>query len=106
MNYTMTSPCDACPYLIGSGFTWQSLKEHAAGEFACHQTCDLDEHTHEFTPKRNGKSLHCAGALIFLELQNKPHQMMRICERLGFYDRRQLDMTAPVAAKPSDCRRK
>jgi hypothetical protein len=27
---------------------------------------------------------------------NKPHQMMRISERLGLYDRRKLHMDAPV----------
>lgn len=32
-----------------------------------------------------------------------PHQMMRICERIGVYDRRKLDMTASVVSKPSDC---
>lgn len=41
-------------------------------------------------------SQHCAGALIFLEKIEEPHQMMRICERLGMYDRTKLDMDAPV----------
>ena len=101
MNYNMTEPCDACPFLKGSGFTWRSLNEHASGEFACHKTCDLDEGVYQ--PKY--KSLHCAGALIFLEKQGKPHQMMRICERIGMYDHRNLNMDAPVVSKPSDCRR-
>lgn len=39
---------------------------------------------------------HCAGALIFLEKRNRPNQMMRIAERTGSYDRRTLDMKAPV----------
>ena len=39
---------------------------------------------------------HCAGALIFLEAQEQPNQMMRIAERLGLYDRRKLDMESPV----------
>lgn len=105
MNYTMKDPCDACPYLKGSGFTWRSLVAHASGEFACHKTCDLDEDDSAFKPKQNGKSLHCASALIFLEKQDRPHQMMRICERLGMYDRRNLNMDAPVVASPKDCRR-
>ena len=108
MKYSMTKPCDACPFLIGSGFTYRSLAAHASGAFACHKTCDIsedDEVGGTYEPKRNGKSLHCAGALIFLEKQDAPHQMMRIAERLGMYDRTKLDMTAPVVSKPSDCRR-
>lgn len=100
MNYDLTSPCKECPYLEGSGFTWRSLCEHASGEFACHKTCRLDDGTYE--PQE--KSLHCAGALIFLEKQNAPHQMMRICERLGFYDRTKLNMDAPVVSSPEECR--
>lgn len=42
------------------------------------------------------KSVHCAGALIFNEKRHTPNQMMRICERLGFYDARKLDMKAGV----------
>lgn len=106
MNYTMTKPCDACPFLKGSGFTWRSLTGHASGEFACHKTCDLDDEEGVFQPKRNGKSLHCAGALIFLEVQGRPHQMMRIAERLGMYDHRQLVMDSPIARKPSDCKQR
>lgn len=104
--YTLTEPCDQCPFLIGSGFTWKRLHQHASGEFPCHKACDVDEEGDgAFIPKANGKTPHCAGALIFLEKQNAPHQMMRICERLGFYDRRKLNMAAPVVGKPSDCRR-
>lgn len=100
MKYTLHTPCDACPFLKGSGFTWRSLVEHSSGEFACHKTCTLsDEGT--FEPRE--KSPHCAGALIFLEKQEAPHQMMRICERIGLYDRTKLNMDAPVVESPSDC---
>ncbi len=101
VNYNMTEPCDQCPFLIGSGFTYNSLMAHASGEFACHKTCTIDEDgTGDFEPRKN--SPHCAGALIFLEKQNRPHQMMRICERLGFYDYRKLNMDAKVGSEPSD----
>ena len=103
MNYAMTEPCDACPFLKGSGFTWRSLVQHASGAFACHKTCGLDNDTGTYEPKK--KSLHCAGALIFLEKHNKPHQMMRICERFGMYDRSKLSMDAPVVSSPKDCHR-
>jgi hypothetical protein len=105
MHYRMTNPCDECPYLIGSGFTWKSLTAHASGEFACHKACELDEDG--VYVARNEKTPHCAGALIFLEKQGKngkPHQMMRICERLRLYDRTQLNMDAKVGSKPSDYR--
>lgn len=103
MRYTMTTPCKECPFLIGSGFTWRSLHAHASGEFPCHKACDVDEDTGNFEP-RSDKTPHCAGALIFLEKQGVPHQMMRICERLGMYDPSKLNMEAPVVARPSDCR--
>jgi hypothetical protein len=103
MNYSMTEPCDACPFLKGSGFTWASLQRHAIGEFACHKTCELSDETGCFEPKK--KSLHCAGALIMLEKLGRPHQMMRICERVGHYDHTKLKMDAPVVSNPADCRR-
>jgi hypothetical protein len=103
VHYKMTTPCDACPFLKGSGFTLQSLVRHASGEFACHKACDLEDDA--YVEKANGKSPHCAGALIFNEKRNTPHQMMRICERLGMYDMTKLDMKAPVGTKASDFRR-
>jgi hypothetical protein len=101
----MTTPCSECPFLKGSGFTYSSLVEHARGEFPCHMACDLSEDDGVFREKRNGKTPHCAGALIFLEKQGKSHQMMRITERVGGYDRSKLDMDAPVGSKPSDFRK-
>lgn len=91
MKYTMTTPCDACPFTMRT-FPMNQLRAHASGEFACHKTCD--EKHGVFEP--NEESLHCAGALIFLEKRDKPHQMMRICERIGLYDRTKLDMKANV----------
>jgi hypothetical protein len=41
-------------------------------------------------------SQHCAGALILMEHADSPSQMMRICERLGMYDRTKVNMDAPV----------
>lgn len=102
MNYKLTTPCGACPFLIGSGFTWRSLVAHSSGEFGCHKACELTEEG-MYQPKE--KTPHCAGALIFLEKQNKPHQMMRICERIGLYDHTKLDMAAAVVGSPTDCRR-
>jgi hypothetical protein len=96
----MTEPCDACPFLKGSGFTFSSLVAHASGEFACHKTCNLSDSSGNYEPHK--KSLHCAGALIFNEKRDAPHQMMRICERIGMYDMRKLNMDANVGSAPSD----
>jgi hypothetical protein len=75
----------------------------ASGEFCCHKTTEADDETGSYAPKPD--SQHCAGALIFLEAQDRPHQMMRICERLGMYDRKKLDMTAPVFGSLAEVRR-
>lgn len=79
------------------GFTIRRLQEFASGEFPCHKSADLNEDEDgcsEFIP--NDKSVHCAGALIFNEKRNQPHQMMRIAERFNMYDRRKLDMNANI----------
>lgn len=100
MNYEMTTPCDACPFLKGSGFEWKSLIEHSSGEFACHKTCEVDEDedskTYGCFVARNENTPHCAGALIFNLKRGKPHQMARICERLGLFDPSKLNMKANV----------
>lgn len=96
MKYTMTTPCNACPFTekMKKGFTLKRLMEFTSGEFPCHKTADLDEEEGEFHAGK--KSVHCAGALIFLEKRNAPNQMMRIAERLGMYDHKKLDMEAKV----------
>ena len=99
MNYTLMSPCDQCPFLkkFKRGFTIKQLEAHASGEFACHKTCEVledDEGRCEYTPTE--KSFHCAGMLIWLEKQGRSTQMMRISERLGFYDHTKLNMKAKV----------
>jgi hypothetical protein len=93
----MTTPCDNCPFLkkFKRGYTLARLNSFARGEFHCHQTGDIDdEGTGDFIANKN--SVHCAGALIFLEKRNRPHQIMRIAERIGMYDRFKLNMKAAV----------
>jgi hypothetical protein len=97
MKYTMTNPCDTCPFLdtpqMRRGFPLRRLKEFAAeGQFPCHQTANGDSGEYVATDK----SVVCAGMLIFNEKRDTPNQMMRICERLGFYDRTKLNMEAKV----------
>lgn len=97
MRYTLRKPCGECPFLkkMERGFTLERLEEFASGEFPCHKACDTDEEG-DFVA-RSDKTPHCAGALIFNEKRNTPHQMMRISERLGLYDRTKLDMEVELA---------
>jgi len=94
MKYTKKTPCIDCPFLQRAerAFTDHRLQQFASGEFPCHKTAKAEDEG--FTATR--QSVHCAGALIYLEKRNAPHQMMRIAERVGMYDRTQLDMEAPV----------
>lgn len=100
MKYTMTTPCDNCPFLKKhrKAYGVERLMEFASGEFHCHKTGILDESDEEgsgeYVPTPD--SLACAGMLIFLEKRNAPNQMMRIVERLGLYDRTKLNMKASV----------
>jgi hypothetical protein len=100
MKYTMTTPCDACPFLESNkrAFTLRRLIAFADnGEFPCHKTAESVEDDDGFGEVRaTDESVACAGMLIFNEKRDQPNQMMRICERLGFYDRTKLNMDAPV----------
>lgn len=57
----------------------------AGGEFHCHRTVpDLwDDDESGSVPRTT--EMHCAGALIFAEKHGNQTQMMRICQRLGYY---------------------
>ena len=101
MKYTMTEPCDQCPFLKTTGnlrtFSLERLRDFSRGEFPCHKSASIAETEDEGSEfVANEKSVQCAGALIFLEKRNHPNQMMRICERIGLYDRRKLNMAANV----------
>lgn len=96
MNYTQTVPCKQCPFLneYKKGYSLKRLREFASGEFPCHKSAEVNEETGDFEATK--KSVHCAGALIFLEKRNQPHQMMRIAERLGMYDYTKLNLKADI----------
>jgi hypothetical protein len=97
----MHSPCDQCPFSKANAKAYgrRRLEGYARGEFPCHKSATLveDEDGGSGEYRATDESVHCAGALIYLEKRNRPHQMMRICERLGVYDRTKLDMAADVA---------
>lgn len=92
MDYTMTEPCDNCPFRSDKPFplmTGRAGEIINGGEFPCHKT------TIEFGATGENEQ-SCAGLMILLEKENRPNQMMRIAERLGMYDYTQLNMNAPV----------
>jgi len=102
MNFNLTKPCSNCPFRNDKpeqeGWLGEDRAEEIANSitnmqqsFPCHKTTDS---------RKNEE--HCAGALIMLEKMDRPNQMMRISERLGFYDRTKLRMNAPIFDDDSD----
>lgn len=101
MKYEMTNPCPKCPFRTDIRPFLRKARAReivdSGAQFQCHATVDYadtddDGNGHANTPNAQ----HCAGALIMLEHMGRPHQMMRICERIGMYDRTKLNMAAPV----------
>lgn len=107
MKFTLRRPCANCPFRTDCRQGWlgrkrateiaTSITAHQK-TFSCHKTNDFSSGEVEETEN----SQHCAGALVLLEKRNQPNQMMRIAERLGFYDRHKLDMAAPVFDSTKD----
>lgn len=97
--YGMTTPCAKCPFRtdIQPYLTKARVREIeralVRSDFPCHTTVNYDDES-EYVP--SGNEIHCAGALIVMEKEERPSQMMRIAERLGMYDHTKLDMDAPV----------
>jgi hypothetical protein len=106
MKFDLVRPCKSCPFRMDrDGFLRGDRADEIASclldedrTFACHQTLghEEDPETGYVETCQTPESQHCAGALIFCEANEQPNQMMRIAERLGLYDRRKLDMGAPV----------
>ena len=104
MKFTLSEPCgNMCPFRIDCLKGW--LGEKRATEiidaltredktFACHKTVEYDDD--DELVLNNPKEQHCAGAMILLEKNGFANQMMRICERIGLYDRNKLNMDAKV----------
>jgi hypothetical protein len=111
MDYDMTTPCEHCPFRNDKpGFITPARAREIAHAiiqeqrtFTCHKTTvpvEDDDGGSDMVDGPNAQ--HCGGALIFLESIERPNQMMRIAERLGLYDRRKLDMTAPVVRSAAE----
>jgi hypothetical protein len=113
LDYNLRKPCAKCPFRndIRPFIHPERARDILEGgaSFTCHKTIDYDDNP---PYDDNGDLIlgrcedgeqHCAGVLIILEKENSPHQMMRIAERLGMYDRTKLDMTAPVYDSIEEC---
>ncbi|ALN97773.1 hypothetical protein Bp8pS_094 [Bacillus phage vB_BpuM-BpSp] len=90
--FNLKKPCKDCPFVKGSstnttliegrldGIKYDLLNNHT---FSCHKTVDYDKNN-----KNNEQ--HCVGAMLYLYKENRPNQMMRVGERLGFLDEDEL----------------
>lgn len=93
MKYDLTTPCNNCPFRndIRPYIRPERVEELRGVPFSCHKTS-----TQQGKENHEEGVQHCAGSLILHEKENMPHQMMRITERIGMYNRTKLNMEAPV----------
>lgn len=89
MKFNLKKPCKDCPFVKGSSTNTTLAEGRLDGivhdilhdaSFVCHKTLEKEWNEQE----------HCAGALIYLERQKRPNQIMRIAERIGLYNYKQL----------------
>lgn len=85
--YSMTVPCDNCPFRRKGGIRLRESRVReivgSNGEFHCHKTVSQDD---DGDQRETGLEKVCAGFLIFNEKNDNPNQMMRIAERIGMYN--------------------
>lgn len=95
MKFNLKEPCKDYPFVLGSNTNTTLAKGRLEGiiedirndlSFTCHKTLDL--------PSRSQQ--HCAGAMIFLEKEERPNQIMRIAERVGLYNHSELNMNVNI----------
>jgi hypothetical protein len=106
MNFDLRAPCANCPFRTDITFYLDTERvveicdaiTRKQQTFACHKTTKHDDETGRSIPHKGEQ--HCAGALVMLERIDQPNQMMRIAERLRYYDRRKLRMDSPVFESP------
>lgn len=100
MKYNLKRPCSNCPFRSDVHFPMTKARRRDIAKsilnrqetFSCHKTNEFCGDNAIETQN----SQHCAGAMVILEKMERPNQMMRIAERLGMYDRENLDMDSPV----------
>lgn len=110
MRFDLRAPCRRCPFrsdvrpYLSAARALEIVEAITDGDatFSCHQHNDFDEDDNgECVVIEGPDAQHCAGALILLERAAQPNQLMRIAERLRFYDRSRLRMDSPVYESPA-----
>lgn len=98
--YTLKTPCADCPfrcdvnrYLAPERAQEIMNESYEDSNFYCHKTVD---YSGDSEGDIVNKSRVCAGYLLTMENEGRANQPTRIAERLGLYDRAQLDPEAPV----------
>jgi hypothetical protein len=103
----LVRPCAKCPFRtdVKPYLTKARVREiersvvHRQSDFPCHQTTTaVEDDNGESEMMVTSKSKRCAGMTILCEKIGHSTQMMRIDERLGFYNPELNDKSAPVFA--------
>lgn len=113
-KFNLVRPCAGCPFGTGPDSVRNLGRTRAEGivndllddrTFDCHKTTHgwiTDEDTGEEVYVPTGKEEHCAGATILLERIERPNQWMRWMERLGFYDRKEMELDTHLVVRDFD----
>ena len=109
MDYNLKRPCKDCPfrtdvapYLTGKRAQEIATSLAQGSDFPCHKTTVPVEDEDGSDRMATSDSKMCAGALIMMEKQGTPNQLMRIMGRLGVYNPDNLDMESPVCGSTVD----
>ncbi|WP_456363640.1 hypothetical protein [Priestia aryabhattai] len=94
--FKVKKPCNNCPFLKNSPMFLDEdrlpeIVEHLDnnGLFHCHKTINykkqIDTETNEMI-KESKQNQFCAGAITYLEKQNRPNAPLQVAQRVGWYD--------------------
>lgn len=107
MRFDLRRPCPKCPFRKDCLPEWlgerraeeiaESLLGRPGATFPCHETTQHDD---EGDHVQREDEQHCAGALLLVEADGAPNQMLQIAERLGIRDPDLLDPDAAALVFP------
>jgi len=97
--FDLKKPCPDCPFRKD---VKQYLRPGRMTEIMEDLESDKTFSCHKHLPRDGKKEQHCAGALLYLEAQNNPNQMMRIAERFNAYDKDALHTEIEIYASPEE----
>lgn len=95
MKFDLKTPCKDCPFIKGSS-TNTTLPDERLDQIVSDIRHGMSFTCHKTLEKPSCEQQHCAGAMIFLEREERPNQMMRIAERVRSYDYTKLNMDADI----------